>query len=257
MEERIAGEHVGVVEDPAEHLTLLVVGQPQVLVAVDAPTRGPEPGDAQLRPVVVGHGLVLVELVDVVAGAHDGDLELAEVGRSQVVHGAAGRRPRPLAPDGVVGGRIHAVEADLHVEVRHGRQAAGGVGVEVGAVGGELHADVAVDGVLDDVEEITPQHGLAAAHVHVEHLQIGELVDDRERLGGGELVGVAPAGARQAVHARQVAGVGELPGETDGGVEAGLELVDERWGPGGGAHGAVSSAGSTTPDSHSEARAVT
>ena len=32
---------------------------------------------------------------------------------------------------------------------------------------------------------------------------------------------------RQAVHARQVAGVGELPGQADRGVEAVLELVDE------------------------------
>ena len=144
-----------------------------------------------------------------------------------MVHGPAGHGVAALAADGVVGGGVDAVEADLDVEVVHGGQAAGLLGVDEGAVGGELHADAVADGVLDELEEVAAHHRLAAADVDVEDLQVAQLVEHPLGLGRGQLARVALARRRQAVHALQVARVGELPGEADGGVEPGLQLGDE------------------------------
>ncbi len=257
MEERVAGEHVGVVEDPVEDLALLGVGEAQVVVAVHAAARGTQAGDAQLGAVVIGERLELVELVDVVAGTHDRDLEVLEAHVAQVAHRLDRLGVGALAANRVVHLGRHSVEADLDVEVWQLDEALGGGPVEVGAVGGELHADAVGDGVLDDLEEVLAQHRLAAADVDVEDLQRGQLVDEVLGLGGAELLGIPATGARQAVHAGQVAGVGELPGEADGRVETALELLDQRRGLRDGAHAAGSSRGSTTPDSQSEARAVT
>src|ERR1700748_1464054 len=82
--------------------------------------------------------------------------------------------------------------------------------------------------VVDELPEVTPDSGLAAADIHVEDLHALELVDYRHALARGELARIAPAGARQAVNTREVARVRELPGQADRGVEARLELVDER-----------------------------
>ena len=83
----------------------------------------------------------------------------------------------------------------------------------------------AVDRVADQVHEIRPQHGLAAADVHVEDLEVDQLVDDVARFGGRQLARVTPARRAQAMHAGQVAGVGQLPGQADGCVETPAELI--------------------------------
>src|SRR5262249_12087585 len=75
--------------------------------------------------------------------------------------------------------------------------------------------------------EVRPHGWFAAADVDVEHLHSLELVDDAPALGGGELPRVAASGARQAVHAGQVAGVGQLPGQADRRVEPVPELLDQ------------------------------
>jgi len=54
------------------------------------------------------------------------------------------------------------------------------------------------------------------------------LVDDPLALGRAQLARIPAAGAGQAVHAGQVAGVGQLPGQADRRVEPGLELVGQR-----------------------------
>ena len=77
------------------------------------------------------------------------------------------------------------------------------------------------------LEEVAADHRLAAADVDVEDLQVVQFVEHRLRLVGGQLARVAPPGRRQAVHALEVAGVGQFPGETDRGVEAALELFNE------------------------------
>ncbi len=69
-------------------------------------------------------------------------------------------------------------------------------------------------------EEIAPDHRLTATDVDVEHLQVVELVEHGFGFGGGQLARVAATRRRQAVHALEVAGVGEFPGEADRGVEA-------------------------------------
>ena len=137
----------------------------------------------------------------------------------------AGGGEGALAADGVVGGGGGAVDADLHVEVVEGGQLAGPLGGEPGPVGGELHPDPALDGVGDEIEEVGPQHGLAPADVDVEDLHVHQVVHDAAGLGGRQLVGVAAARRAEAVHAGQVAGVGQLPGQADRRVEAPGELL--------------------------------
>ena len=81
MEERVAGEHVVAVgEQPVVDLALLGVGRVQVVPGVGAAAGRAQAGDPQLRAVRVGQRLELVELVDVVAGDDDRDLERAEAG---------------------------------------------------------------------------------------------------------------------------------------------------------------------------------
>src|SRR5206468_10365781 len=114
-----------------------------------------------------------------------------------------------------------------HVDVVAGGQLGGDLGRDAGAIGRELHAHVVGGGVVDQLPEVRPDGRLAAADVHVEDLHALELVDDRLGLGRTQLPRVTLARAGQAMHAGQVAGVGELPGEADGRVEPLGEMVDQ------------------------------
>ena len=82
-------------------------------------------------------------------------------------------------------------------------------------------------GVVEEFPEVRAHGGLAAADVDVEHLHALKFVDDGLALLGGELARVALARRRQAVHTRQVAGVGQFPGQADRRIEAAFELFDE------------------------------
>ena len=229
VEERVAGEHAFAVgQQPVVQLPLLGGGGVQLVPHVGAPARRPQPGEPQLGAVAVGDRLEGVELGDVVPGADDRQLEPGEAGGGQVLHRLHGGGERPLAPHGVVDVGGGAVERDLHVDVVAGGQPGGHIGGDPYAVGRELHADVMGGGVVDQLPEVGPDGRLAAADVHVEHLHALELVDDRLRFGGGELGRVAAPGARQAVPAGQVAGVGQLPRQADGRVEATGEVLDQR-----------------------------
>src|SRR5205814_9527670 len=67
-----------------------------------------------------------------------------------------------------------------------------------------------------------------AADVHVEHLHSFELVDDALGFGCRQLSGITATGTRQAVSARQVARIGEFPGQADRGIESMGEVIDKR-----------------------------
>src|SRR5690606_29039757 len=95
------------------------------------------------------------------------------------------------------------------------------------AVGGELHPDLVVDGVLQQLPEVRSDGGLATADVDVEDLHALQLVDDALALLGGQFARVTSSGRRQAVRARQIAGVGELPRQADRRVQAVLEVIDQ------------------------------
>src|SRR5262249_48041513 len=160
----------------------------------------------------VRYRLEVIQLADVLPGHHHRDLEAPESGPGQVAHrpqrGGVRARPADRVVD-LLGG---AVQRDLHVDVVAGGQAAGYLRAGLDAVGGELHPDVVGGGVVDQVPEVGPDRGLAAADVHVEHLHPLQLVDHRPALGGAQLARVPAARAGQAVDAGQVAGVGQLPG---------------------------------------------
>ena len=116
-------------------------------------------------------------------------------------------------------------------------------------------------GVVHQLPKVGPHGGLATADVDVEDLHPLELVDHRLALVGGQLVWITTAGAGQAVHTGQVAGVGQLPGQADRCVQAALEDVHQspcRRGRGSGmiadqAH--EPSRGRIIPDSASRSRA--
>ena len=145
-----------------------------------------------------------------------------------MVHGGANSGVGAFTAHGIVGDCIDTVERDLNVDVVHRRQTLGGFGGDATTVGRELHADAFFDAVLDDLEEVGAQHWFATTDVDVEHLHLGELVDNGLHLLGGEFVGIATTGGRKAVHALQIACVGPLPRETDGRVESLGELFSER-----------------------------
>ena len=228
MEERVAGEHVVAVgEQPLVDLHLLRVRRVQVVPRIGPAPRRAQASDAQLRAVGIGERLEPVELIDVVTGDDDRDLERAEVGRSKVVHRPPGRVVRADAAHRVVRRRVKTVEGDLDVEVFHRGEAPSLLGVDERPVGRELDPDVVGDGVLDEFEEVAANHRLAPADVDVEHLQVAQLVEHPLGLGGGQLAVVTLTRRRQAVDAGQVAGVGQFPGEADRCVEARLELGDQ------------------------------
>ena len=123
---------------------------------------------------------------------------------------------------------LDTVEADLDVEVVHRRQALCRPSVDERPVRRELHPDALLHRVVDELVEVASDHRLAAADVDVEDLEVVELVEDALRLSGRQLVGIATARRRQAVDARQVAGVGQLPRQADRRVQPALQLADER-----------------------------
>ena len=81
--------------------------------------------------------------------------------------------------------------------------------------------------VLEQVPEIRTDCRLTAADVDVEHLHRLELVDHRLALRCAQFARVAAPRRRQAVHARQIACVGQFPSEANGRVESEFELVDK------------------------------
>ena len=233
MEERVAGQHaVAVLDEPVVEHALLRRGRVQVVPDVCTAARGAKPGQPQLGPVLVGDRLELVELSDVVAGAHDGELEVLHPCVRQVAHRTQGGLVRSWSANIVVdlGGR--AVERDLHVEVVVGGEPSGDVRGDLDPVGRELHADVVGGRVVDDLPEVGAHGGLAAADVDVEDLHALEFVDDGLGLVRRQLARVPPAGTRETVHAREVAGVGEFPRQADRCVETVLEQIDQTAGRG-------------------------
>ena len=122
------GQHARALDQPVVEHALLRRRRVQRVPGVDAAARRAQPGQPQLGAVAVGDGGQGIELLDVLAGDHDADLEGPEAGRGEVVHGRPGGGERALAAHGVVGGGGGAVDADLHVEVVEGGQAAGSLG---------------------------------------------------------------------------------------------------------------------------------
>jgi hypothetical protein len=68
----------------------------------------------------------------------------------------------------------------------------------------------------DDLAPVVAQVRLAADQDDLDHAELGELIDEVERLGGGQLVGARTARARAAVAAREVARERDLPDGEDG-----------------------------------------
>ena len=226
VEERVAGQHLlAVGHQPVVELPLLAGRRVQLIPDIGAAARRSQPGQSQLGAEPVGDRLEVIELADVLPGHHHGDLETPEAGLGQVAHRPQRRGVGARAAYRVIdlGGR--AVQGDLHVDVVAGGQAASHRRVDLHAVGRELHADVVGGGVVDQVPEVGPNRGLAAADVHVEHLHPLQLVDHRPAFGGAELARVATARAGQAVHAGQVAGVSQFPGQADRRVQPVGELL--------------------------------
>ncbi len=228
VEERVARQYTLAVRDqPVVQLTLLLLGGVQFVPHVGAATRRPQARDAQRRTEPVGELLELVELAHVLAGDYNGDLGILEPRLGEILQRTHGHRERTRPAHSVVhlGGR--AVERDLDVDVIAGRQARGDLLVDLDAVGGELDTDLVLGRVVDQLPEVGADGGLTAADVDVEDLHALQLVDDRLALFGAELARVPASRGRQAVHARQVARVGEFPREADRGVETEFELVYE------------------------------
>ena len=158
------------------------------------------------------------------AGADDGDLRIAEPGCLEVGQRLGGHVEGARSSDVVVDLGGGSVEGDLDVHVVRPGQECGTLGGYLRAVGRELHPDLVINGVLQEVPEVLTHGGFPAADVDVEDLHALQLVDDRLALGGVQLAGIPSTAARQTVRALQVARIGELPGEADGRVQSAFEL---------------------------------
>ncbi|OXR39629.1 hypothetical protein B7C42_08303 [Nocardia cerradoensis] len=228
VEERVSGQDaLAVGDEPVVDLQLLVGGGVQFVPYVGAASGRAQPGDAQLGSESVGDGLEFVELVHVVAGHHDRDLEVLEPGVGEVAHGPHRGIERSGTAHRVVDLGGGAVDGDLHIHVIGGREPAGSFGGEPNPVGGELDSNMMGDRVVEQFPEVAAHGGFAAADVDVEDLHAFQLVDERLALGGRQLSWVAAARRGQAVLTRQIAGVGEFPGQADRGVEAVFEMFDQ------------------------------
>ena len=179
VEERVAGQHAGALEQPVVERALLLGRRVQRVPGVDAPRPRAAAGSGAAgrrtsrrwppaRRARSTFWRVTTTLI--LNGPKPAAARLSMAG--------AGGGERALAAHGVVGGGVGAVDADLHVDVVEGGQLPGPLRREPGPVGGELDADLALDRVVDQVEEVGPDHRLAAADVDVEDLQVVQLVDD-------------------------------------------------------------------------------
>ena len=75
-------------------------------------------------------------------------------------------------------------------------------------------------GYINLLPEILPYLESKNYDVDVEDLELGHLIDQGFRLARRQLSWVASTRTRQAVHAGQIAGVGQLPRQTDWGFES-------------------------------------
>ena len=121
----------------------------------------------------------------------NGNLEFAEPGVLQVLHRCDRCVVRTFAADRVVRNCVGAIETDLDVEIVHLGEALGFGCVDERTVRGELHTDAAADRILQQLEEVAPDHRLAAADIDVEDLEVVQLVEYRLGLVGRELARVA------------------------------------------------------------------
>ena len=140
----------------------------------------------------VGEGEQAIELVDVVAGDHDGEFEVAHTGVGEPSCRPDRRFVGAGAAHRVVGVGIEPIDADLHVEVVHRGDPLRGGFVDERAVRGELHADTVGGRVFDNGEEVAADHRLPAADVHVEHPEFSQFVDEGDRLRGAQFSRIAP-----------------------------------------------------------------
>ena len=228
VEEGVPGEHpLAALQQPVVEQPLLRGGGMKRVPHIGAPPGRAQARQAQLGTVAIGDRLQRVELGHVVAGDDDRELEVAHARLGQMLH-----RPQR---GGVGAGAAHRVvdlgrgpiKRDLDIEVVISGQEARPRRGDPAAVRGELDADLMRGGVLEQLPEVATHRRLAAADVDVEHLHPLELVHHAPALACGQLARIAPPRARQAVHAGQVAGVGELPGEADRGIQPGLEVIHE------------------------------
>lgn len=216
VEERVPGEHfLACPDQPFVQVPLLCLGWVQFVPHVGTPPGRPEPGQPQRRAVLVGDAFELVQLAHVVACDDDGDLGVTESGGREVVqrahrHVVGTRTAYPVVDRG-----CGAVEGHLYVDVVRRGEVSGPRRIYAHTVGGELHADLMLHRVGEQVPEVRSHRGFATPDVHVEHLHGLEFVDHRLALTGGEFAWVASARRGQAVHTGQVAGVGEFPRQTD------------------------------------------
>ena len=160
---------------------------------VDAATRRTETGEPKFCAVFVRKRFVRVDLFDIFASHDDGKLELTEVGIAQMVHGGANSGVGAFTAHRVIGYFVDTIKRDLNVDVVHRRKALRVLGIDATTVGGELHTNALFHAVFDDLEEVGAQHWFATTDVDVEHLHLGELVNNGLHLFGRQLVGIATA----------------------------------------------------------------
>ncbi len=112
----------------------------------------------------------------------------------------------------VVVERLGPVDRDASVDEARLLEARGHVAIDLGAVRRQGEPQPALDAVGHEIQEVRAREGLSAGDEHGGHGPVRQVVQKRDRLVRGELVGRGRAlGVRVAVAARKVAGAGDVP----------------------------------------------
>jgi hypothetical protein len=108
--------------------------------------------------------------------------------------------------------------------------AARALGRHAAAAGRQERLHAARRDVRDQLAPVGAQVALAADQHDLDDAELRELIDQIERLRGGQLVGARPAGPRPAVAAREITCERDLPHGEDraGGAVERADLVGER-----------------------------
>jgi hypothetical protein len=78
--------------------------------------------------------------------------------------------------------------------------------------------------MFEQLEEVASHHRLTATDVDVEHLQVTKFVEHSLGLLSREFARISGATRREAMDALEIAGIRQLPRETDGGIKSLLHL---------------------------------
>ncbi len=210
VEERVGGQHVGMLSKPVGEGAVLLARGVQFSPYILPAARGAQARHAQFGVEAGGNLVEAVQFGEAVArqDAVDGQ---AQVFGGQAFQAAHGALEDALAPDTVVGGGSATVKADLEIDRIERGQAAGAFLRDERAICADAHHQAALLAAFQHLPDAGIDKRLPSAKVDLKDLHLGQLVHQRQRLLRRQLARATFPRCREAMHAGDVAGGGDLP----------------------------------------------